>query len=332
MINHVNELIARLQKYNPHLTISTKDVAEALGYGNTQVWDATKAPQPNKRINRAAELALALLDANGSDSLNCYMSRFDVATSQSMVDYIERKLDREIEKTSEEEQIDLVDAVNDKHSELILFALECLSDKPALKFLDNDMLSELAGKLVTTIEEIESEVLLQRVSRLTSLIAGRGKEAGKLLNLRVLRQFVSDHPAQAESESLCENLSESESTPKAYYGFVSPLSQAMLRSDIESDHIDAPYESLISILKEMFGDRESYEFAQVRAGLVSLESPDLVQKVEPNVSALDLPDWFVNQVDVSSLGKRKREKIIKMIKRNPLAAQKILEVANDRQC
>lgn len=79
-MNHVINLFEKLVTLNPKQSIGKEEIANVLGCGRTQLWEAMKRETPNSRINRAAELACLLLDAKGSDALHRFMPKLDVKT------------------------------------------------------------------------------------------------------------------------------------------------------------------------------------------------------------------------------------------------------------
>lgn len=98
---------------------------------------------------------------------------------------------------------------------------------------------------------------------------------------------------------LIESVTETESDHQInkFFGFASPLNLDMLRMDTESGHISESYETLLAELHKMFGELGHYDFAQVKAALVSITCPDMVepQKSESNDNLLAMvSEWCEN--------------------------------------
>ncbi|NGZ17996.1 hypothetical protein G6Z94_11665 [Vibrio aestuarianus] len=83
------------------------------------------------------------------------------------------------------------------------------------------------------------------------------------------------------------NEAETDDQTTAFYGSVSPLSVAQIYSDVINGHISEEYGKLICQLHHMFGEQEEgYAFAEVKAALVALECPDMVE------ASKDEPKWL----------------------------------------
>lgn len=85
-------------------------------------------------------------------------------------------------------------------------------------------------------------------------------------------KMINQDLSVAGQLSLVDELPEPESDHqiKQYFGFATPLSLPMLQADTKSGHINESYDTLISKLNSMFGDKWFYDFAQVKAALVAL--------------------------------------------------------------
>lgn len=103
-MNHVINLFEKLVTLNPKQSIGKEEVANVLGCGRTQLWEAMKRETPNSRVNRAAELACLLLDAKGADALHQFMPKLEVKTHVLWVEKDE----------STRGQIDIEDVINEK--------------------------------------------------------------------------------------------------------------------------------------------------------------------------------------------------------------------------
>lgn len=77
-----------------------------------------------------------------------------------------------------------------------------------------------------------------------------------------------------------------------FFGITSPLTLNMIESDTQNGHISVSYDALINQL-QVFDDKGSYEFEEVRAALVALECPAMVKAAdsEPKKLRGDVEDY-----------------------------------------
>lgn len=95
-------------------------------------------------------------------------------------------------------------------------------------------------------------------------------------------KMISADQSTAGQIDLVEKLekAENDDQTKSFYGNTSPLALNQIQSDIEHGHIAEGYDRLIAQLNSMFGEQGHYEFSEVKAALVTLECPSMVQKMK----------------------------------------------------
>ncbi|MDG3089166.1 hypothetical protein P7F88_25220 [Vibrio hannami] len=187
-MTNIEKLLDRLNSENPGMSkkFTNADIAEVLGYGRTQIFDAVKKQKEPARLVRACEMANHLMDLGGNDALFRYMSKMDVATSASLTEYVDKKVSKALDQISIDEAI--------------------------------------------------------------------------------------ENNAQ-------------------HFGFENPLTLDMLKEDIQNGYItEASFTGLTIQLTQMFGYAKTYEFAQVKAALVAVVSPEMVKKPIHNAQCIDSDD------------------------------------------
>lgn len=91
------------------------------------------------------------------------------------------------------------------------------------------------------------------------------------------KKIASDSSTAGQLDLIDSHEPESDSQTKPNFGFASPLNLPMLKQDTKSGHIPVEYDVLIAKLTSMFGEYGHYDFSQVKAALVAIECPEMVE-------------------------------------------------------
>lgn len=175
----------------------------------------------------------------------------------------------------------------------------------------NDRL-ERAAALAYRCGELEGfESLFPLIPKLSGDL--NDEEWFRRTGMRMDKMIRPDASAAGQMD-LIESANETETDHqiKKFFGFASPMNLDMLRMDTESGHISESYETLLAELHKMFGELGHYDFAQVKAALVSITCPDMVepQKSESKGGLLmAVAEWCENLLPESN-GSLLAEKVV----------------------
>lgn len=245
----------RLQKLQQDLQATTKakevtnvHLANITGFSRPSISEAIRSGKINNRMNRVLDLVDLVTEAYHITSLWELAEPNQGATQINMHDWVSKKVDKHLSACRVLEENQL-DMVD-------VYGRPETPDWLPLQLQDE------AAKL--------SDAQLHEVVRI-----GEISQQGAIGAFKELIKNSSEIDAQEEGK------------PKAYYGFTSPLALNMIESDIKHGHINEDYSALIDQLKAMFGEKGHYEFKEVRAALVALECPEMIEKVQVNCSVND---------------------------------------------
>lgn len=281
----------RLQKLQQDLQATTKakevtnvHLANITGFSRPSISEAIRSGKINNRMNRVLDLVDLVTEAYHITSLWELAEPNQGATQINMHDWVSKKVDKHLSacRVLEENQLDIVDVYGRPET----------PDWLPLQLQDE------ADKL--------SDDQLHEVVRI-----GEISQQGAIGAFKELIKNSSEIDAQAEEEKT-----------KAYYGFTSPLALNMIESDIKHGHINEDYNALINQLKTMLGEQGHYEFKEVRAALVALECPEMVEKTPDSVSYKEL-----NLARLKDLCELHLEGSVSEVQR-PIVAEKLIEACS----
>ena len=242
----------RLQKLQQDLqTTTVKEVtnvhlANITGFSRPSISEAIRSGKINNRMNRVLDLIDLVTEAYQITSLWELAEPNQGATQTDMRSWVSKKLDKQLSawRVLEENQLDIVDVYG----------------RPETPEWLPLQLQDFADKL--SYEQLREVVRIGEIS-----------QQGAIGAFKELLKNSSETDAQKQREK-----------SKSYYGFTSPLALNMIKSNIKNGYISENYSALINRLISMFGEKEHYEFKQVKAALVALECPEMVEKVHGSVS------------------------------------------------
>ncbi|PML25118.1 hypothetical protein [Vibrio lentus] len=241
----------RLQKLHQDLQATTKakevtnvHLANITGFSRPSISEAIRSGKINNRMNRVLDLVDLVIGAYDITSLWALAEKEKEEISWE--DFVVKKVNHcfSVSGVLEENQLDIVDVYGRPETPEWL----PLQLQGEAEKLSDDQLRE-----VVMIGEISQQ--------------------GAIGAFKELIKNSSELDAKAEGEK-----------PKSYYGFTSPLALNMIESDIENGHISEDFNALVNQLKAMFGEQGHYEFKEVRAALVALECPEMVEKTPSSIS------------------------------------------------
>ncbi|HCE2390350.1 TPA: hypothetical protein NGT93_004349 [Vibrio parahaemolyticus] len=243
----------RLQKLQQDLQATTRakevtnvHLANITGFSRPSISEAIRSGKINNRMNRVLDLVDLVTEAYHITSLWELAEPNQGATQIDMRPWVSKKLDKHLSacRVLEENQLDIVDVYG----------------RPETPDWLPLQLQDVADKL--SDEQLREVVQIGEIS-----------QQGAIGAFKELLKKSSEIDGKEEEEK-----------PKAYYGFASPLALNMIKSDIKNGYISEDYSALINQLKSMFGEKGHYEFKEVRAALVALECPEMVEKAHDSVS------------------------------------------------
>ncbi|MCX8936213.1 hypothetical protein NOL51_24425 [Vibrio parahaemolyticus] len=243
----------RLQKLQQDLQATTRakevtnvHLANITGFSRPSISEAIRSGKINNRMNRVLDLVDLVTEAYHITSLWELAEPNQGATQIDMRSWVSKKLDKHLSacRVLEENQLDIVDVYG----------------RPETPDWLPLQLQDVADKL--SDEQLREVVQIGEIS-----------QQGAIGAFKELLKKSSEIDAQTEEEK-----------PKAYFGFTSPLALNMIESDIKYGHINEDFDALVCQLRDMFGDKGHYDFKQVKAALVALECPEMVEKTSDAVS------------------------------------------------
>ncbi|NOJ15773.1 hypothetical protein [Vibrio splendidus] len=278
----------RLQKLHQDLQATTKakevtnvHLANITGFSRPSISEAIRSGKINNRMNRVLDLVDLVVAAYDITSLWALAERKEFQTTITIAEYAAPKIDRMLSasRVLEENQLDIVDVYG----------------RP-------EMPEWLPLQLQGEAEKLSDDQLHEVV------MIGEISQQGAIGALKELIKNSSELDAKAGEEK-----------PKPYYGFTSPLALNMIESDIENGHISEDFNALVNQLKAMFGDQGHYEFKEVKAALVSLECPEMVEKTPSSISYKES-----NLEKLKALCELHLESSVSEVQR-PIVAEKLIE-------
>lgn len=281
----------RLQKLHQDLQATTKakevtnvHLANITGFSRPSISEAIRSGKINNRMNRVLDLVDLVVAAYDITSLWALAERKEFQTTITIAEYAAPKIDRMLSasRVLEENQLDIVDVYG----------------RPETPDWLPLQLQGEAEKL--TDAQLHEVVKIGEIS-----------QQGAIGAFKELIKNSSEIDARKEEEQ-----------PKPYYGFTSPLAINMIESDIKNGHINEDFDALMNQLRTMFGDQGHYEFKEVRAALVALECPEMVEKAPDSVSYREL-----NLTRLKELCELHLEGSVSEVQR-PIVAEKLIEACS----
>ncbi|MFZ3441113.1 hypothetical protein L2D37_25575 [Vibrio harveyi] len=281
----------RLQKLQQDLQATTRakevtnvHLANITGFSRPSISEAIRSGKINNRMNRVLDLVDLVTEAYHITSLWELAEPNQGATQIDMHSWVSKKLDKHLSacRVLEENQLDIVDVYG----------------RPETPDWLPLQLQDVADKL--SDEQLREVVQIGEIS-----------QQGAIGAFKELLKKSSEIDVQTEEEK-----------PKAYYGFTSPLALNMIKSDIKNGYISEDYSALINQLKSMFGEKGHYEFKEVRAALVALECPEMVEKTHDSISFKES-----NLAQLKELCELHLEGSVSEVQR-PIVAEKLIEACS----
>ncbi|MFL7036450.1 hypothetical protein BCS71_25270 (plasmid) [Vibrio lentus] len=279
----------RLQKLHQDLQATTKakevtnvHLANITGFSRPSISEAIRSGKINNRMNRVLDLVDLVIGAYDITSLWALAEKEKEEISWE--DFVVKKVNHcfSVSGVLEENQLDIVDVYGRPETPEWL----PLQLQGEAEKLSDDQLRE-----VVMIGEISQQ--------------------GAIGAFKELIKNSSEIDAKAEEEK-----------PKSYYGFTSPLALNMIESDIENGHISEDFNALVNQLKAMFGEQGHYEFKEVKAALVALECPEMVEKTPSSISYKES-----NLEKLKALCELHLESSVSTAQR-PIVAEKLIEACS----
>ncbi|MEZ8316613.1 hypothetical protein AB6C44_23675 [Vibrio splendidus] len=279
----------RLQKLHQDLQATTKakevtnvHLANITGFSRPSISEAIRSGKINNRMNRVLDLVDLVIGAYDITSLWALAEKEKEEISWE--DFVVKKVNHcfSVSGVLEENQLDIVDVYGRPETPEWL----PLQLQGEAEKLSDDQLRE-----VVMIGEISQQ--------------------GAIGAFKELIKKSSELDAKAEEEK-----------PKPYYGFTSPLALNMIESDIKNGHISEDFNALVNQLKAMFGEQGHYEFKEVRAALVALECPEMVEKKPSSISYKES-----NLEKLKALCELHLESSVSTVQR-PIVAEKLIEACS----
>ncbi|HAS6054687.1 TPA: hypothetical protein I7122_18310 [Vibrio vulnificus] len=246
----------RLQKLQQDLQATTRakevtnvHLANITGFSRPSISEAIRSGKINNRMNRVLDLVDLVTEAYHITSLWELAEPNQGAPEIDMRSWVSKKLDKHLSacRVLEENQLDIVDVYG----------------RPETPDWLPQQLQDVADKL--SDEQLREVVQIGEIS-----------QQGAIGAFKELLKKSSEIDAKEEEEK-----------PKVYFGFTSPLALNMIEADIKHGHINEDFDALVCQLRDMFGDKGHYEFKQVKAALVALDCPEMVEKATDAVSFKD---------------------------------------------
>lgn len=279
----------RLQKLEQDLQATTKakevnnvHLANITGFSRPSVSEAIRSGKINNRMNRVLDLVDLVIGAYDITSLWALAEKEKEEISWE--DFVVKKVNHcfSVSDVLEENQLDIVDVYGRPETPEWL---------PLQLQGEAEKLSDVQLREVIMISEISQQ--------------------GAIGAFKELIKNSSELDAKAE-----------EKKPKYYYGFTSPLALNMIESDIKHGHINEDYSALVNQLKAMFGEQGHYEFKEVKAALVSLECPEMVEKTPSSISYKES-----NLEKLKALCELHLESSVSAVQR-PIVAEKLIDACS----
>lgn len=280
-MNRLQKLQQDLQETTKAKEVTNVHLANITGFSRPSISEAIRSGKINNRMSRVLDLVDLVTEAYHITSLWELAEPNQGAAQIDMRAWVSKKVDKQLSacRVLEENQLDIVDVYG----------------RPETPDWLPLQLQDKAEKL--TDEQLHEVVKIGEIS-----------QQGAIGAFKELIENSSEIDAHKEEEQ-----------PKPYYGFTSPLAINMIESDIKNGHIYEDFDALMNQLKTMFGEQGHYEFKEVRAALVALECPEMVEKAPDSVSYREL-----NLTRLKELCELHLEGSVREVQR-PIVAEKLIE-------